>query len=165
MGTLPSSLALATGIVYFAVHDNVGISGTLPTEFALWNRSESSDSAYQQSILAFNNSLAGTLPTEYGFLQNFFFLRFQNNAKLGGTIPSQYGLTNIYTLHFDQSFTGTIPSELSLSTYMNDFLVDCNGISGTLPIQFYKWGTNLASVYVAANSISGDVYYHLFILY
>ena len=84
----------------------------------------------------FNNSLSGTLPSEYGSLSNLQNLYLYSNS-LSGTLPSEYGslrenLQNLYL--YSNSLSGTLPSEYgSLRENLQNLYLYSNSLSGTLP--------------------------------
>lgn len=80
--------------------------------------------------------MTGTIPTEYGMLENLKALWFYS-LGLGGNIPSKFGmLTALVQLDLDWNakLSGQLPSELA-NTNLTILYVSDNSISGSIPSQ------------------------------
>lgn len=149
-GPLPTQLATLTHLEALSVGANK-LTGTLPQ----WITSLSNLSA----LLFLTNQFSGTIPTEYGQLSKMRQIYFDQNM-LTGTLPSELGkLTRLnwmiaYSNNFDASgiptewgmltdltgwilpgceLTGHIPSELGKLSRLQQFSLDDNKLSGTIP--------------------------------
>jgi hypothetical protein len=127
-GTLPPELSLITTLQAIeivadksiepelpSVRKEIYISGQIPTELGLLTTLTVLDLS--------KNALSGTIPTELGLLLNLQSLWLIENEFLQGTIPTV--LAQLPQLQevalFVNQLTGTIRSELMLSTSIADF--------------------------------------------
>lgn len=85
--------------------------------------------------LASNNRLNGTLPPEFGNLQDLEYLKISNNADLVGSIPPEFGnLTKLKDafLYFN-NFSGSLPAEIGNLSSIAQLMLDGNDLTGNLP--------------------------------
>jgi len=131
------------------------------TDSCEWEGVICDDEGNVRSLILFNNSAYGTLPSEIGILpinqtldlsQNILFgtvpvqLSYLTDAKswdlgenyFSGTIPCEFGLLRSVT-DFNMDFcrfTGTIPTWLGLlSQISDDFEISHNSLTGTIPTE------------------------------
>ena len=109
-----------------------------------------------QSLDLGQNRLAGTIPTELGFLTQLTSLLLFDNA-LGGTLPTELGLlTNLEILDVPSNgIQGSLPSELGSLTKLQEFFVFDNSLTGTVPFQIF--GRSLRSLRWEWNDLTGSI--------
>ena len=79
-----------------------------------------------------DNSLSGTMPTQFGLLTEMYTLYLGDNS-LSGTIPTQLGLLSKLVMldFYDNSLDGTIPTQLGLLTKLVWLHLELNHLTGT----------------------------------
>lgn len=90
-----------------------------------------------ESLIVFENSFTGALPTE---LANLDLLEFRANQNLlAGTIPTE--ITQNSTMQFlrldGNQLTGTIPATIGDMKGLVDLQLNNNTLSGPIPFTFY----------------------------
>ncbi len=80
------------------------------------------------------------------------------NNSLSGTLPSELGsLSNLQVLSLNfSSLSGTLPSELGSLSNLQELWLDRNSLSGTLPSELGSL-SNLRKLYLHRNSLSGTL--------
>mmetsp|Transcript_26890 Transcript_26890/g.31711 ORF Transcript_26890/g.31711 Transcript_26890/m.31711 type:complete len:1775 (-) Transcript_26890:503-5827(-) len=106
------------------------------------------------------NNLAGTLPSEMGFLTSLTALALDTN-KLTGTLPSELGLLTAIVEDFrphTNKFTGTFPSEIGQLTLMTvRFYIYENSFTGAIPSQLGNFELFRTRLYMYSNQFSSEL--------
>lgn len=116
-----------------------------------------SDSDRQVSVVNLpRNNISGTLSSEIGLLKLTRLSVFQN--MLTGSIPSEIGLSSKLTyLYLDYNlFQGKIPSELGLLSSLTSLHLYDNYLTGTIPSEIGSL-SNLNELYLNDNSFIGTL--------
>jgi hypothetical protein len=102
------------------------------------------------------NSLTGTIPSQYSRLWQLTFMQLSNNS-LVGTLPSQLvKCSNLWYLFIDHnSLTGSLPSQLSTLNSLPYFRGEYNQFCG--PFDPTRFPTTLAELSLSGNSLSGPL--------
>ena len=105
----------------------------------------------------FDNDLSGSIPDEISGLSNLRLLDFRN-SQLNGAIPTQFGQLNQLTfLNFGSNdLSGPIPHELSGLPNMRVLDFSYNHLNGTIPTQFGELN-QLTYLSLGYNDLSGPI--------
>lgn len=94
------------------------------------------------------NSLSGTIPSNWGSLHKLSILQLGDN-KLHGTIPHWIGTLNLTMLSLRVNMlTGTLPRNIVSSRILSTFLVNDNQLSGNLYVDY----PNPADIHISATN-------------
>eukprot|EP00884_Botryococcus_braunii_P012073 jgi/Botrbrau1/20867/Bobra.0135s0002.1 len=104
-----------------------------------------------------NNSLVGTLPSEWAHLGRLTKLHIYSNS-LTGTLPAQWkGMENLTGLDlYNNSLVGTLPGEWGQLGSLTDLDISSNSLTGTLPS---GWG-QLRDLEMYSNFLNGSLPAH-----
>ncbi|CAB9527123.1 STYKc [Seminavis robusta] len=123
-GTIPPEISLlSTGLQHFALRQNLGVSGVLPTELGLLTK--------LTSLMLFATSLSGSLPTELGRLESLIELTIGSNKMITGPLPTEIGnLCHLTKLELTSTdFSGSFPSEIYQLPNLKQLTIrDCPGL-------------------------------------
>jgi hypothetical protein len=91
--------------------------------------------ATPESLVFYDNLVAGSIPPEIGKLNLTNFLAFNN--LMAGTIPEEfYGNTNLVDLRIENNtFSGTISSAIGNLVRLQSLRLGDNGFQGTIPTE------------------------------
>ena len=109
-------------------------------------------------ILAYNNSLTGTIPSEIGQLTDSLkWFVSANNTQMTGSIPQEfYGLSNLVKFEVTSSgLSGTISPQITSLTKLRYLGLDENSFTSILPDLSSL--SNLETVAVDKNSFEGGL--------
>ena len=111
-----------------------------------------------ETLALFNNTLAGSLPQEIGSMKSLTNLLLSGNLFIG-SIPPQIGdLTRLEQLQlYDNSMFGIIPQSISRCTRLKRLWLSKNRFSGRLPRDMFQMMTQLEALYLDENFISGPL--------
>ena len=129
------------------------LQGKLPIEIAGLNHLRTLDLQ--------KNNLQGSLPLEWGILDNTFGLqsiRLDDNL-FTGSLPEEWCQLNSTTMRemklAGNDLTGTLPSCLSRLTALESFSVMQSAMTGTIPSELGRL-SNLQTIHLAGNNFYGD---------
>ncbi|CAB9506889.1 Leucine rich repeat N-terminal domain [Seminavis robusta] len=147
-GTIPPEISLlSAGLQHFALRQNLGVFGELPTELDRITK--------LTSLMLFATSISGSLPTELGQLESLI-----DENHLEGPLPSGLfsQLTNLQNWQSSSNlFSGSIPTEVGLLTDLKRLEVQNNTeLFGTLPRELVAL-RNLTSLVVKNTSLAGSI--------
>uniref|UniRef100_A0A0D9XT89 non-specific serine/threonine protein kinase n=1 Tax=Leersia perrieri TaxID=77586 RepID=A0A0D9XT89_9ORYZ len=113
---------------------------------------------FGESLVLFNNSLTGSLPSSFNKLKNLHRLILFNN-KLGGSLPLTIGnLTQLTNLElYGNAFSGTIPSTLGNMTRLFELNLAHNNFLGPIPTEIFSIPTLSEILDVSHNNLEGSV--------
>eukprot|EP00540_Astrosyne_radiata_P023069 CAMPEP_0116826878 /NCGR_PEP_ID=MMETSP0418-20121206/2779_1 /TAXON_ID=1158023 /ORGANISM="Astrosyne radiata, Strain 13vi08-1A" /LENGTH=316 /DNA_ID=CAMNT_0004455573 /DNA_START=1090 /DNA_END=2041 /DNA_ORIENTATION=+ len=123
-GSIPAAVAGLASLKTLMLR-NCGLIGTIPREIAR---------GAVETLDLGENTLTGTIFTEFGSISTLQRLRLDNN-RLSGTLPSEIGLLELLdelTLA-QNSLSGTIPIQFSLLNNLEEFTVAGNFLQGSVP--------------------------------
>ena len=148
-GTLPPALFDdMKSLITLDLHNNPGLSGTLPTSLLSLPAIE--------SVFLFNTTLSGAplaQPINATALQT---LQMQN-AQLSGTIHDSFHAPLLHTLTLQKNaFSGTLPTSLMNLNNLNALIAIDNQISGTISSDIRNAGA-LKTLGLAKNRLSGTL--------
>ncbi|KAK3280712.1 hypothetical protein CYMTET_11466 [Cymbomonas tetramitiformis] len=174
-GSVPPELGELHNLRRFDVFDN-DLTGTLPTEMGTL--------VSLTDINAGHNSLTGTLPSELAAMTDLVHLQVDMNGitgaipgdilrrltslktfrvsynELRGSLPSDLtedALYNLTALFADNNnFTGTIPTELTRLSQIEEILLSDNHLRGSLPTELGRT-TSLKHLSAMRNSFTGTL--------
>mmetsp|Transcript_25791 Transcript_25791/g.39997 ORF Transcript_25791/g.39997 Transcript_25791/m.39997 type:complete len:828 (+) Transcript_25791:159-2642(+) len=103
------------------------------------------------------NEFTGAIPTEVGFLSVLNALSLSSNS-LSGTIPSEFGMLERMDMLFlsDNELTGAIPSELGNVAKLTMLGLKRNCLSATLPTELERL-SRLSTLEIQGNELSGTI--------
>ena len=108
-------------------------------------------------MVADDNGLSGSIPTEIGLLSTLEYLQLYVN-DLTGTIPSQLGtLSSLGRLYLhNNKLTGQTPSQLGKISTLQYLYLENNKLTGTIPSQL---GTlsSLRLLFLSNNKLTGPI--------
>ena len=109
------------------------------------------------SIVAYEDSLSGSIPVSTGLLTNIELFRLSNN-QFTGTIPSEVGsLTALTQLGLSgNTLTGSIPSEVGGLTALTKLDLYSNALTGTIPTEV-EGLTALTYLGLSGNTLTGMI--------
>ena len=134
-----------------------GISWTNTTKWkssdpvCFWHGIDCDENGYVTAIELANNALAGVIPRELGMLAP---------RQIGS---DDHRITGLKRLDLSNNrIQGTIPEQVGLLTSIERFLVNDNGLWGSIPAGISKWGESLQVASFADNTfLKGTVPKHL----
>jgi len=131
-GTLPTTLGLIKTLEFLSVADNF-MTGTIPEELF-------DESMPLEFLWLVRNDFNGTFPQNVHALRNTLEqLDVQGNPKLKGTVPTEIGLMTFLD-NFQFSYTdmsGTLPSEMGLLSNLVYFYTrGVSNLTGSIPTEF-----------------------------
>ncbi|CDP21683.1 unnamed protein product, partial [Coffea canephora] len=106
------------------------------------------------------NSLFGLIPRDFGKLQNLQLLSLAQNELSGQIVPTLCNATTHSSLMYmkmgENSFSGSLPSEIGKLIHLVDFTVSHNQLAGDIPISLADC-SNLANLSMQANFFQGTI--------
>jgi hypothetical protein len=119
---------LLTHPIFVIPLDNNNLTGTIPTELAR-------NTLLEYLILSGNPLMEGTIPPEFGLLEELKYLGLDNGG-LNGTIPSSLSkLNNVTYLELQgNALTGSVPLGIAQTKTYDNFNVYDNELSGLIPV-------------------------------
>ena len=110
------------------------------------------------SIIADENNLDGTLPSELSTLAGLVSLDFDSNTRLSGTLPEEFGDLRLLTsLDIDNStFSGTLPESLYQLTNLESLDINLNQFTGGISSSIGNL-VNLNVLQIDSNGFGGPV--------
>ena len=104
-----------------------------------------------------NNGLAGTLPSELGYLANLVTLWLADN-QLSGSIPTELGnLSNLASLSLGSNqLAGPIPTEIGNLANLTTLWLGNNRLTGSIPTQLGNLA-NLEYLSLYSNRLTGSI--------
>lgn len=158
-GTIPSQIGNLQKLETIVLPTQL-IKGTIPKELfrclnltqllLIGGERETQDQETQES-------LGGSLPSEFGVLQQLQALMLPGNA-FSGELPSQLGLLGNLT-YLDLSsndFTGALPTEIGMGWAVQELNLESNSWNGTLPSQLATL-SSLTHFSIRFNLFSGSI--------
>ena len=149
-GPIPTEIGMLSNLERLYLNENK-LSSSIPSEIGRLTKLVVFD-------LNFNEGISGQLPTELGLLTHLQELDFVH-TDISGPIftDSLMRLTNLHHLHLnDNSFTGSITTELLNFPNLTQLGLDNNHITGALPTELGLL-THLQMLYLKGNMISGSI--------
>ncbi|XP_065615893.1 receptor kinase-like protein Xa21 isoform X2 [Quercus suber] len=109
-------------------------------------------------LLLGSNDLNGNIPPIISNLSMLQMFSIEKN-HISGSIPSDtWSLQNLIRLNFaDNNLTGTIPQNIFNVTSLKYLLLTINSFSGNLPLNTRTSCTNLETLFLNSNKISGPL--------
>jgi Leucine-rich repeat (LRR) protein len=149
-GTIPSDLALLTGLQYLGLNSN-GLVGSIPASLG-----DHLPSLLE--LLVVDSVLTGTIPSSLRNALSLEILTIANTA-LTGTIPSELGeLTYLRTLILNgNALNGTIPLSLTALTALFVLALRNNTLTGSIPTLIADRLTGLALFDLSENNLTGRI--------
>ncbi|KAJ9560803.1 hypothetical protein OSB04_005963 [Centaurea solstitialis] len=125
------------------------LSGTLPSELVKLR--------YLQNIDLTRNVLTGTIPPEWGSMEQILIISLLAN-RINGSIPKELGnITTLTTLNVeDNLMSGTLPEELGDLSRIERLLLNGNFFTGELPQSLANLIT-LTEFRISGNNFSGNI--------
>ncbi|CDP22121.1 unnamed protein product, partial [Coffea canephora] len=164
-GKLPVEMGLLKRLVQLFLGENK-LSGKIPTSIfnssAITVISVAGNSFHVMANLSNQltklflggNQLSGTIPEGFGNFVNLYLLSLEENY-LSGVIPRDFGkLQNLQA--FENSFTGSLPSEVGKLIHLVDFNVSHNQFSGDISMSLADC-SDLENLFMQSNFFRGTV--------
>ncbi|KAH7846676.1 hypothetical protein Vadar_016871 [Vaccinium darrowii] len=105
-----------------------------------------------------NNRLSGTISSSFfRSIQNIFYLELDNNS-FGGSIPSELGLCKILTVLnlAGNQLTGLLPVELGNLGSLEELKLEANKLIGEIPVEITQL-RGLRKLNISWNSLNGSI--------
>lgn len=128
-----------------------------PVHECKWNGIGCDSHSHVTSIDLSEHNVAGSIPSEFGFLENLVEIDLDSN-HITGIIPSELGnLRYLEIIDIDHNqLTGTLPKQLFNTTSIRVLDLDNNMLTGIIPTQIGNL-KNLYFVQLDFNPMSGPV--------
>ncbi|KAD3066745.1 hypothetical protein E3N88_34625 [Mikania micrantha] len=111
----------------------------------------------RQSSDLVRNYLSGTIPPEWGSMEQILTMTVEDNM-MSGEIPHELGnLRSIERLFLNSNFfTGELPASFANLTSLKEFRIGSNNFSGRIPDFIVNW-TNLTNLRIMASGLEGPI--------